>query len=151
MIVPFSQPKRIDRKRFWALFRTPMTLQPPPPILLYIRGSLEYNNSLQITLSWQLLSPLHFLPPALACLSLCACTAWKPITLLQTLCCKIFVLKYFRRTSTLQKVFNTNIFPTKISYNKNFPIYCMWRVCLVAKRSIVHLVQFSVTQVAWFS
>ena len=57
MIVPFSQPQRIDRKRFWALFHTPTTLQPPPPILLYIRGSLKYNNSLQITLPWQLLSP----------------------------------------------------------------------------------------------
>ena len=39
------------------------------------------------------------------------------------LCCKIFVLKYFRRMSTLQKFFNTKIFPTKISYNENFPIY----------------------------
>ena len=39
------------------------------------------------------------------------------------LCCKNFVLKYFRRTSTLRKFFNTKIFPTKISYNKNFPIY----------------------------
>ena len=39
------------------------------------------------------------------------------------LCCKIFVLKYFRRTSTLRKFFNTKIFPTKISYNENFPIY----------------------------
>ena len=39
------------------------------------------------------------------------------------LCCKIFVLKNFRRTSTLRKFFNTKIFPTKISYNENFPIY----------------------------
>ena len=39
------------------------------------------------------------------------------------LCCKIFVLKYFHRTSTLRKFFNTKIFPTKISYNENFPIY----------------------------
>ena len=39
------------------------------------------------------------------------------------LCCKIFVLKYFRRTSTLRKFFNTKIFLTKISYNENFPIY----------------------------
>ena len=40
MIVPFSQPQRINRKCFRGLFHTP-TLQPPPPILLYIRGSLE--------------------------------------------------------------------------------------------------------------
>ena len=39
------------------------------------------------------------------------------------LCCKIFVLKYFRRMSTLRKFFNTKIFLTKISYNENFPIY----------------------------
>ena len=51
-----------------------------------------------------------FLPPVLA-------------TLLQTLCCKIFMLKYFRRTSTLRKFFSMKIFPTKISYNENFPIY----------------------------
>ena len=37
--------------------------------------------------------------------------------------CKIFVLKYFRKTSILRKFFNTKIFPTKISYNENFPIY----------------------------
>ena len=33
------------------------------------------------------------------------------------------MLKYFHRMSTLRKFFNTKIFPTKISYNKNFPIY----------------------------
>ena len=33
------------------------------------------------------------------------------------------MLKYFRRTSTLRKIFNTKIFHTKISYNENFPIY----------------------------
>ena len=38
MILPFSHPQCIDRKCFQALFHTPMTLQPPPPILLYIRG-----------------------------------------------------------------------------------------------------------------
>ena len=41
----------------------------------------------------------------------------------QLLCCKIFVLKYVCRTSTLRKFFNTKIFPMKISYNENFPIY----------------------------
>ena len=33
------------------------------------------------------------------------------------------MLKYFHRTSTLRKFFNTKIFPTKILYNENFPIY----------------------------
>ena len=56
MIVPFSQPQCIDWKRFRALFRTPTTLQPPPPILLYTRGSLEYNISFRKSLPWQLLS-----------------------------------------------------------------------------------------------
>ena len=55
MIVPFSQPQRINRKHFRGLFHTP-TLQPPPPILLYIRGSLECNISFRKTLPWQLLS-----------------------------------------------------------------------------------------------
>ena len=55
MIVPFSQPQCIDWKRFRALFCTPTTLQPPPPILLYIRGSLEYNTSFRKSLPWQLL------------------------------------------------------------------------------------------------
>ena len=31
-----------------------------------------------------------------------------------------FMLKYFRRMSTLQAFFNTKVFPTKISYNENF-------------------------------
>ena len=39
------------------------------------------------------------------------------------LCCKIFVLKYFHRTSTLQKIFNAKILLTKISFNENFPIF----------------------------
>ena len=37
--VLFSQPLHIDRKRSQALFRTPTTLQPLPPILI----SLKYN------------------------------------------------------------------------------------------------------------
>ena len=63
-------------------------------ILLYIRGSLGnlFDSSYFLR---------TFLPPALACLSLCACAARKLITLLQTLCCKIFVLKYFCRMPTL--------------------------------------------------
>ena len=39
------------------------------------------------------------------------------------LCCKIFMLKYFRRPSTLQKFFKRKIFPTKILYNESFLIY----------------------------
>ena len=109
MIVPLSQPQCIDRKHFRALFRTPTTLRLPPPILLCIRGSLEYNISVRKTLPWQSLSPYVF-PPTLA-------------TLLQMLCCKIFVLKYFHRTSTLQKFFNTKIFSTKIS---QFTVVYLW-------------------------
>ena len=33
------------------------------------------------------------------------------------------MLKYFRRTSALRKIFNTKFFPINISYNENFPIY----------------------------
>ena len=40
----------------------------------------------------------------------------------QTPCCKIFVLKYVQRTWTPRKIFNTKIFPTKISYSENFSI-----------------------------
>ena len=47
LFLPFSQPQCINRKRFWTLFCTPTPLQLPPPILHYIRGSLEYNNSFQ--------------------------------------------------------------------------------------------------------
>ena len=65
-----------------------------------------------------------FFPPALACLSLHARAAWKPITILQMLCCKIFVLKYFRRTPTLRKFFNTKIFPKKISCISWFTVLC---------------------------
>ena len=48
-------------------------------------------------------------------------------TLLQMLCCKIFTLKYFRRTSTLRNFFNTKIVPPKILYNEIFSIYGMWQ------------------------
>ena len=67
----------------------------------YIRGSCECNF-FQKTLPWQLLSP-YVLPDFYVV--------------------KIFVLKYFCRTPTLRKFFNTKIYPTKISYNENFPIY----------------------------
>ena len=73
-----------------------------------IRGSRECNF-FRKTFPWQLLS----------------------VRSSRLLCCKIFVLKYFHRMSTLRKFFNTKIFPTKISYNKNFPIYgtCNYSVC----------------------
>ena len=112
MIVPFSQPQRIDQKYFQALFRTPTTLQPPLPILLYMRGSLKYNHSFRKTVPWQLLRT--FLLPAVACLSLRACAVWKPITLLQMLCCKMFALKSFRRMFTLR---------TRKFWQQNFPHY----------------------------
>ena len=80
------------------LFRTPTPLQPSPPILFYIRGSREWNF-FRKTFPWQLLSP-YVLPNFYVV--------------------KIFVLKYFRRMSTLRTFFNTKIFPTKISHNKNF-------------------------------
>ena len=103
-------------------------------------GSLLHTNdspttaSILLIYTWQPRIPFEnlfhssyflrtFLPPALACLSLRAHATRKPFTLLQMLCCKIFVLKYFRRTPTLRKIFNTKIFPTKISYNENFPFY----------------------------
>ena len=81
MIVPFSQPQHFDRKHFQALFRTPTTLQLPPHILLYIRGSLKYNISFRKSLPWQLLSP-YVSSPALA-------------TLLQMLYYKNFCVKIF--------------------------------------------------------
>ena len=106
-------------------FRPPTTLPLPPPILLYICGSLEYISFWK-TFLWQLhVLSLYIFPPALA-------------TPLQTLCCKIFVLKYFRRTSTLRKIFNMKIFPTKIlltvqhfnksrrwSHNTLYPSICI--------------------------
>ena len=85
---------------FWALFRTPMPLQPSPPILFYIRGSRKCNffqkTSTAVTLS---------------------------VRSFRLLCWKISMLKYFRRMSTLRKFFNTKIYLTKILYNENFPIY----------------------------
>ena len=85
------------------------------------------------SLPWR--SLYTFLPPDLACLSLRARAARKPITLLQMLCCKIFVLKYFRKTLALQKIFNTKIFPMKISCNENFPIYGNHNTIQLDKRS----------------
>ena len=59
--------------------------------------------------------------------------------LLQMLCCKLFVLKYFYRTSTLRKFFNTKIFPTKISwlrYIQNSNIYLATAFLLVSFQSL---------------
>ena len=85
MIVPFSQPQRIDRKCFRAPFHTPTTLQPPLAIFFYMRGSLKYNHFFR---------KLFHGSFSLACLSLRARATRKLITLfrVQTLRCKIFVL-----------------------------------------------------------
>ena len=68
MIVPFSQPQR---NRFRGYFHRTTTIQPLPPIFLYICGSLEYNSFWK-TLPWQLLSPCVSSPcsslPLLACM-----------------------------------------------------------------------------------
>ena len=99
MIVPFSQPQRIDRKRFRALFRTPTTLQPPPPyffIILYVVASNTFpfeNSSMAVTFS------VRFFP----------CSSYDNTN-------AKFLLKYFRRTSTLRK------FSTRTN-KENFPIY----------------------------
>ena len=134
MIVPLSQLTTASRSEAFSGSLSHTDSLTAAPILLYIRGSLKYNNSFRNPLPWQLLSP-YVLPPAQACLSLRPCATRKPITLLQTLCCKIFVLNIFIGPSTLQKSFNTKILPTKISYNKNFPIYGRFinlYVCLVS-------------------
>ena len=45
MIVPYCfTATAYQSEAFRALFRTLTPLQQPPPILLYIRGSLEYNS-----------------------------------------------------------------------------------------------------------
>ena len=62
MIAPLSQPQRIDRKHFRALFRTPTTLQPLPPILHHVRGSLEYNNPFRKNSSTAVTFSIRFFP-----------------------------------------------------------------------------------------
>ena len=104
-LLHFSQPQHIDRKSFWALFRTPKPLQPSPSIPSYINYVVAVNA---------ILKNFH--------------GSYLSVSSYRLLCCKIFVLEYFRRTSTLWKFFNTKIFPTKISYNYvKFPDlrYCM--------------------------
>ena len=61
----------------------------------------------------------------------------------QLLCCKIFMLKYFHRTSTLRRIFNTKIFPTKISYNENFPIYGIYHSLRIFRATKFSHVNFS--------
>ena len=92
-MIPFdAQPQCIDWKGFCALFRTLPTLQPLLAIYFYMRGSLKYNSFFQ---------KLFHGSFSLACLSLRARAAWKPITLLQTLCCKIFVGRWpYKKFST---------------------------------------------------
>ena len=79
---------------FGVSFHIPTTLQPPLPyFFIYVVASENLFDSSYLL--------RMFLPPALACLSLHARAARKLIMLLQMLCCKIFVLKYFRRMPTL--------------------------------------------------
>ena len=88
---------------FGVSFHIPTTLQPPLPyFFIYVVASENLFDSSYLL--------RMFLPPALACLSLRARAARKLIMLLQMLCCKIFVLKYFRRMPTLRKFFNTKIY-----------------------------------------
>ena len=47
---------------FSALFRTPTTLQPPPPILHHVRGSLEYNIPLRKNSSTAVTFSVRFFP-----------------------------------------------------------------------------------------
>ena len=88
-------------------------------LYFFIRGSLEYSNSFRKTLPWQLLSPYVSSPrsslPYVHVPRESRSRYYKHYVK--------FLLKYFRRTSTLRKFFNTKIFPTKISYSKNFPTY----------------------------
>ena len=88
---------------FWALSQTNDSPS-PPPIPLYIRGSLEYN-SFRKTRPRQLPFSVRFftLPRK---------------SRLQMLCCKIFVLKYFRRTSTLRKFSTRKFFQRKFHITK---------------------------------
>ena len=60
------------------------------------------------------------------------------------LCCKIVVLKYLRRTSTLRKIFSTKIFLAKIPYNENFPIYSTDFTDFLAQYEAVHTWNFQI-------
>ena len=100
--------QRIDRKSFWALFCTPTPLQPSPPILFYIRGSHKCD---------------FFRKTFTMAVTLSVCSS--PL-----LCCKIIVLKYFRRTSTLRKFFQRKFHITKIS---RFTVVCVNCIDLIFK------------------
>ena len=110
-------------EEFWALFSTPTPLQPSPPILfIYVVAANAISFEKLFHDSYSL----------------------RTVRSSRHLCCKIFMLKYFCRTSTLRKYFNTKIFPAKISYNENFPIYgipcyCMahWWLLWLWDRTIV--------------
>ena len=43
-MIPFSQPQRIDLKRFRAIFRTLTTLQPPPPTYVVASNTFPFEN-----------------------------------------------------------------------------------------------------------
>ena len=78
-------------ERFWALLCTP-SLQPPPPMLLYIRGNLKYNNpnsSIAVTLSVRS-SRLHNFSPYVATRA-----ARKSITIRNAGCVVKFRVKIF--------------------------------------------------------
>ena len=73
MIVPsFSQSQHIDRKRFRGLFRTPTTLQPPPPYFFIYVVAL---NTFQKSFPQQLLSPYVSSPCSSLPLLTCTCHA----------------------------------------------------------------------------
>ena len=95
----------------------------------YMWYSLNFFHK---TLPWQLLS-LYVLPnftPTLACLymSFSPCVlvpreSWLRYNIIYKHYVVKFLLKYFRRTSTLRTFLTLQISPRKILYNKNFSIY----------------------------
>ena len=83
------------RSEVFGLSRTSATLQPSPPILfiyVVVAHAISFEKLFHDSYSLR-----AFFPTSVV---------------------KIFVLKYFRRTSTLRRFFNTKIFTTKISCNE---------------------------------
>ena len=95
----FSQPcTAYQSECFQALFRTPTPLQPPPSLVVS-NTTIPFEKVFHGSYSLRM-----FLPTSHLLCSLRTHVAQKPITLynnVQMPCCKIFVLKYFCRTSTL--------------------------------------------------
>ena len=106
LIVPFSQPQRIDQKCFELSFtHQQLSNRCLPFFFIYVVASNTTFLFKKLFHGSYFLRT--FLPPAFSYVHY----------YVQTLSCKIFVkMKYFCRTSTLRKIFNTTIFPTKISY-----------------------------------